>query len=100
MPLPEPVPGLVIRYSYLWADEHERGQEEGVKDRPCAIVLMSMADEGETLVIKSKMRQARVFLDGDHIMHEVTIGDVLHMRRSDESVVVLGLGRNGRRTSQ
>jgi hypothetical protein len=32
--LPEPVPGLVIRYSYLWAREHKRGQEEGVKDRP------------------------------------------------------------------
>jgi hypothetical protein len=28
---PEPVPGLVIRYSYLWAEEHRRGQEEGVK---------------------------------------------------------------------
>ncbi|HEY1861594.1 MAG TPA: hypothetical protein VGG61_14635 [Gemmataceae bacterium] len=50
MPLPEPVPGLVIRYSYLWAEEHERGQEEGVKDRPCAIVLMTMDKEGEKLV--------------------------------------------------
>ena len=50
MPLPEPVPGLVIRYSYLWADEFERGQEEGVKDRPCAIVLMTMNEEGEKLV--------------------------------------------------
>ncbi len=39
MPLPEPVPGLVIRYSYLWHEEHLKGQEEGVKDRPCAIVL-------------------------------------------------------------
>jgi hypothetical protein len=45
------------------------------------------------------MRQARVFLDGDHIVHEVTIGDVLRMRRSEEPLVVLGLGRNGRRTS-
>jgi hypothetical protein len=50
VPLPEPVPGLVIRYSYLWAEEHERGQEEGVKDRPCAIVLMTMDGEGEKLV--------------------------------------------------
>jgi hypothetical protein len=48
VPLPEPVHGLVIRYSYLWADEHERGQEEGVKDRPCAIVVMDK--EGEKLV--------------------------------------------------
>jgi hypothetical protein len=50
VPLPEPVPGLVIRYSYLWADEHERGQEEGVKDRPCAIILVTTDEEGEKLV--------------------------------------------------
>ena len=39
MRLPHPEPGLVIRYSYLWAREHHEGREEGVKDRPCAIVL-------------------------------------------------------------
>jgi hypothetical protein len=38
MPLPKPGPGLVIRYSYLWLNEFLAGQEEGVKDRPCAIV--------------------------------------------------------------
>jgi hypothetical protein len=41
---PAPIPGLVVRYSYLWRDEHLRGQEEGVKDRPCA-VLLSITDE-------------------------------------------------------
>lgn len=41
MSFPEPVPGLVIRYSYLWAAEYGRGQEEGSKDRPCAIILTS-----------------------------------------------------------
>ena len=39
MALPPPETGLVIRYSYLWHDEKRRGQEEGSKDRPCAIVL-------------------------------------------------------------
>jgi hypothetical protein len=48
--LPEPVPGLVIRYGYLWAEEHRRGQEEGVKDRPCAIVLMTADARGEQWV--------------------------------------------------
>jgi hypothetical protein len=38
---PNPVPGLVIRYSYLWAEDHRRGREEGVKDRPCAIILIT-----------------------------------------------------------
>lgn len=50
MAFPVPVPGLVIRYSYLWASEHARGQEEGVKDRPCAIVLAIAGEADETLV--------------------------------------------------
>jgi len=37
---PEPRVGLVIRYSYLWEREAREGREEGVKDRPCAIVLV------------------------------------------------------------
>ena len=39
MSLPEPRAGLVIRYSYLWHREARVGREEGVKDRPCAVVL-------------------------------------------------------------
>jgi NAD+ kinase len=50
-----------------------------------------LVDEGETLAIRSQMRQARVFLDGDRIMHEVSIGDVVKMLLSDEPLVVLGL---------
>jgi len=49
--LPKPEPGLVIRYSYLWRVEYLRGQEEGVKDRPCAIVLASELAEDDTLVV-------------------------------------------------
>jgi hypothetical protein len=45
VPLPKPVPGLVIRYSYLWHSEHLEGREEGQKDRPCAIVAAIVADE-------------------------------------------------------
>jgi hypothetical protein len=47
---PVPVPGLVIRYSYLWASEYAQGQEEGVKDRPCAIVLATADDAGDQVV--------------------------------------------------
>jgi NAD+ kinase len=63
-------------------------------------MALGLVQEDQALVIKSKMRQARVFLDGDHIVHEVTIGDVLRMRRSEEALVVLGLARNGRRAAQ
>ncbi len=51
MNLPKPEPGLVIRYSYLWLREHREGSEEGVKDRPCAIIAATMERDGHTQVI-------------------------------------------------
>lgn len=45
VPLPTPVPGLVLRYGYLWHREHIAGHEEGQKDRPCAIVAAIRKDE-------------------------------------------------------
>jgi hypothetical protein len=49
---PEPIPGLVIRYSYLWRREHLAGHEEGQKDRPCAIVAaIRREDDGEIHVL-------------------------------------------------
>jgi hypothetical protein len=48
--LPEPLPGLVISYSYLWAREHQKGAEEGRKNRPCAIVAARQVIEGHELV--------------------------------------------------
>ena len=50
MAFPIPVPGLVIRYSYLWASERARGQEEGVKDQPCAIILATADEAGGQVV--------------------------------------------------
>jgi hypothetical protein len=47
---PDPRPGLVIRYSYLWRREAEAGREEGVKDRPCAIIVAIETEAGETTV--------------------------------------------------
>ncbi len=40
----------MIRYSYLSASEHALGREEGVKDRPCAIVLTVAGEAGEAVV--------------------------------------------------
>lgn len=52
MALPEPVPGLIIRYSYLWHSEYLKGRDEGQKDRPCAIIAAIRKDEGgETRVL-------------------------------------------------
>lgn len=48
MSFPPPIPGVVIRYSYLWDREHQAGLEEGNKDRPCAVVLAIIGDGGRT----------------------------------------------------
>ncbi len=45
MALPEPENGLVISYSYLWRNEYEAGKIEGVKNRPCAIILVVKNDD-------------------------------------------------------
>jgi hypothetical protein len=49
--LPVPQPGLVIRYAYLWESEARQGREEGVKDRPCAIILVVLR-EGEHPIVR------------------------------------------------
>jgi NAD+ kinase len=56
-----------------------------------------LVDEGGKIEIRNKMREAKIFLDGHHTVFDSTIGDVLVMRRSDETLTVLGLARNGRR---
>jgi hypothetical protein len=51
---PEPMPGLVIRYAFLWGSDQERGIYEAAKDRPCAIVLATrVGDAGlfQTVVV-------------------------------------------------
>lgn len=50
MSLPEPTPGLVISYAYLWHEEARLGREEGSKDRPCVVVLSVIQDESGTVV--------------------------------------------------
>ena len=40
MALPEPQPGLVVRYDYLWMEEATTGRGEG-KDRPACLVAAS-----------------------------------------------------------
>jgi hypothetical protein len=49
MTLPEPVPGLVIRYSYVWRREADKGEESGRKQRPCAVILTVQRENGETI---------------------------------------------------
>jgi hypothetical protein len=49
MELPEPRPGMVIRYSFLWRRDADHGREDSGKGRPCAIV-MTVAREGGRII--------------------------------------------------
>lgn len=40
MPLPDPKPGMIIRYDYLWSREAAAGRQQG-KDRPTCLVAAS-----------------------------------------------------------
>lgn len=51
MAYPTPEPGLVIRYAFLWREAAARGQEEGEKDRPCAVVMTAANNQGDTIVV-------------------------------------------------
>ena len=50
MALDPPLPGQVIRYAYLWWNEARVGHGDGVKDRPCGIVLTRQTELGKTMV--------------------------------------------------
>jgi hypothetical protein len=51
MALPDPQPGLVLRYAYLWRSEADRGKDEGVKDRPVVVVLAVKRDGNHIRVV-------------------------------------------------
>lgn len=51
MAFPDPQPGLVVRYAYLWRSEALRGREEGSKDRPCVVVLAVRQEAGRVQVL-------------------------------------------------
>ena len=50
MALPQPKPGLVIRYDYLWADEAEAGRDTS-KDRPACLIAASDATTNPRFVV-------------------------------------------------
>src|SRR5260221_6443560 len=46
-----PEPADVLSFAYLWADEAERGQEEGLKDRPVVVVVASIVSQKQTQLL-------------------------------------------------
>lgn len=50
MALPDPKPGLVIRYDYLWTREAAAGRQQG-KDRPICLVAASDSTTAPRFVV-------------------------------------------------
>lgn len=67
-PNPDPIPGLVIRYAYLWGSERARGREEGSKYRPAVVVLAVAATR--------------------HGGREVTVAPITHRQPADPADAV------------
>lgn len=46
------IPGIghVIKYSYLWWSEHRKGKVEGLKERPCSVLLNQKNENGKTVL--------------------------------------------------
>lgn len=49
MKIAPPERGSIIRYAYLWAEEHRRGREEGRKDRPVLVLALSLVTRDGTV---------------------------------------------------
>jgi NAD+ kinase len=62
-------------------------------------LFLGLIEDGAHLEVWSKMRLARLFLDGHHDEHEVGIGDRLVFKRSAETLTILGLARNGEKVT-
>jgi hypothetical protein len=55
--LPKPERGLIVPYAYLWLFEYEQGRDEGVKDRPCVIIVAIEDDNGTPMVTVAPSKQ-------------------------------------------
>lgn len=88
MSWPDPLPGLVIRYAYLWRREAASGQEEGAKDRPCAIVLARADQGGRTRVYVLPVTHSEPARDADAVEIPATVKARLGLDAARSWVVV------------
>jgi len=78
LPLTSRVMQLVVREPYT---------PEGEKLRLTRVLV----PDGKEICVRSKIREARLFIDGPHEFVDIEMGDQLVFRRSPESLTVLGL---------
>ena len=76
---PDPFPGLVISYSYLWRKDYLAGQEEGAKDRPCAVVLSSNTKGNDTVVTVAPITHSEPEIPGMAVEIPATVKEYLNL---------------------
>jgi len=59
-------------------------------------LLKGLVEPGDALEIRSKVPAGRLYLDGPHRVHDVSLGAVVRFRRSTEPLKLLGLRRRKR----
>jgi hypothetical protein len=84
-PIPDPIPGLIFRYGYLWLQEFKQKRVDPSKDRPACIV-MQVADKVDPSL---KTVDATAIAPGDVIILPITTqpprpGDVSIELTADE----------------
>jgi phenylpyruvate tautomerase PptA (4-oxalocrotonate tautomerase family) len=83
MAFPDPKPGLVISYGYLWHREYRKGLEEGRKARPCVIVISAViASDGETIVRVAPITHSQP--DDPSLALEISAAVKRHLGLDDE----------------
>jgi hypothetical protein len=65
--LPQPTPGLVISYAYLWRDEARAGRDEGFKARSCVVVHAVEDVEGDRIVTVAPVTHSPTRNAGDAV---------------------------------
>ena len=78
----------VKRPTFITVGEFYENNREALKLRRAEI------KPDESLLVRSKMYDARLFLDGPANHRVVTLGDVLVFRRSHEPLTLLALNRD------
>jgi hypothetical protein len=81
--IPEPVPGLIFRYGYLWLREFRQGRTDPAKDRPACIVVR-VAEVADPGLHVTGARAARL-QPGDVVILPITTQRPL----ADQSVIEL-----------
>ncbi len=51
MTTPDPVPGLIVGFSFLWSHDADIDLIEGQNDRPCVVIATFDATQGKRVIL-------------------------------------------------